>query len=235
MMRITCFHTADSNVAIFDSACYGLDLALVHTVRPELLAAVERAGCLSQAVVDETLSVLRALSTDCDAVILTCSTLGPIACRMTTQSAPILRADATLARLAVGAGRHLVGLCTAETTLEPTAQLLRDVSSGVATPPRIEVRLVADAWGLFKAGRLADYYALIARAADAAIDEGADVVALMQVSMTGAASLGKRDAVLTIPRVALEAAVRIASPTAAEHRRLPRASVHARPWRGWRR
>ena len=61
------------------------------------------------------------------------------------------------------------------------------------------------AWELFQAGREADYFAMIAEAADAAAGEGARV-ALAQASMAGAAPLA-RVAPLTSPIAGLRAMV----------------------------
>jgi hypothetical protein len=189
--RIACLHTAESNIAIFDAALRELALgavALRHHLRADLLAAAERAGGLTAAVADETADVLGKMCSGADAVLLTCSTLGPAAdAAANGASGPVLRVDAALARQAAKDGGKVVVLCAVTTTLEPTRLLFEDAAR--ATGAEIVVRLVPGAWDLFKAGDRDGYLALIAQAADDAFGEGARQVALAQASMAPAASL----------------------------------------------
>lgn len=210
-MRIGCLHTAESNVAVFDAACEGLDAVLTHHVRLDLLAAAERAGGLTGDIATETIWALRELERDSDAVILTCSTLGPAVYLAPEDGLPWLRADGALADAAMAGGASIVVLCAAETSIGPTTELFRAAATTMEAPPAIEVRLVPVAWNAFRAGRIADYLQIIADAADMAFAQGADVVALAQASMAGAARETKRGTPLTVPRAALERAVTLAA------------------------
>jgi hypothetical protein len=210
-MRIACLHTADSNIAVFEAAARQLGLAdgaLHHDVRADLLAAAEQAGMVTPEIAAQTAEALLRLSNGADAVILTCSTLGPVAESAADQSAiPISRADAALAKRAVSAGGRVVVLCAVGTTVPPTTPLFTKAAMQ-APACEIDVRLVSGAWALFKAGDLAGYHAAIAAAADQAYVEGATVVALAQSSMAGAALLVKCGPTpLTGPETALAAAV----------------------------
>ncbi len=95
-MIISCLHTADSNVAVFENAARELGLSsanLRHTVRADLLRAAEEAGGLTEDITQQTAAVLSALAAKADAVLLTCSTLGPSVVRAGLGTAvPILRA-----------------------------------------------------------------------------------------------------------------------------------------------
>src|SRR5579863_714126 len=106
--RIACLHTAASNVLVFDAALREMGLVgveLRHAVRADLLAAAERTAGLTPAIVQQTGDALRALCADADAVLLTCSTLGPVAeATAPTAPVPVLRVDAALAREAVRDG-----------------------------------------------------------------------------------------------------------------------------------
>lgn len=212
MTRIACLHTIDSNVTVFDEApaATGLTgITLRHTVRADLLAGAERQGRLTPEIAAETVSLLRGLSAGADAVLLTCSTLGPAADTAALDSAiPVLRVDAALAAEAVKAGGRVVVLCTVETTVEPTRRLFEDAAR--ATGATIDVQVVPQAWAAFKAGDSDRYFALVAEAVDAAWDAGATRVALAQASMTGAAARLPADRrPLTSPAVGLaEAASR---------------------------
>jgi Asp/Glu/hydantoin racemase len=193
-VTITCLHTAESNVAVFDAAAQSLGIptgVLRHEVRAELLAAAEAAGGLTPEIVKATGAALLELCHDADAVILTCSTLGPaVATIEEAAGVPVLRADGALAERAASVGGKVVALCAVETTMGPTTELFAEAArrSGAS----VEVRLVAGAWALFKAGDSDGYLAAIANAADAAYDDGASIVALAQASMAGAAGLVKK-------------------------------------------
>lgn len=192
-MTIACLHTAESNIAVFEEAAGRLGLpagTLRHTVRADLLQAAERAGGLTPEIEAETRLVLLSLGQDADGVLLSCSTLGPAADIVTSATEiPTLRTDGALARRAVAGGGRVVVLCSVETTLAPTTALFR--AAALETRADVEVRLVAGAWDLFRAGDTAAYLEVIAEASDEAYAEGASVVALAQASMTGADRFAK--------------------------------------------
>ncbi len=164
MPRIACLHTADSNIAVFDEASRSLGLAgirLHHAVRADLLAAAERAGGLTPAIAAETAALLRDLTAGADAVLLTCSTLGPAAEAASPDAAvPVLRVDAALAAEAVKAGGRVVVLCAVETTVAPTRCLFE--AAARATGAEIDVAVVPQAWEAFKAGESDRYRNLVA-------------------------------------------------------------------------
>jgi hypothetical protein len=187
-MRIACLHTAASNISVFDAAAQALGLGpevLRHEVRAGLLAAAEHAGQLTPEIAAATAAALLALAQHADAVVLTCSTLGPAVEGIGTRT-PILRTDAALATSAVQAGGKVVVLCAVQTTLEPTARLFREAA--LHANARVEVQWVPGAWDLFKAGDIDGYLAAVAKAADAAYRDGATLVALGQASMSAAAA-----------------------------------------------
>ncbi|MBZ7921950.1 Asp/Glu racemase [Ensifer adhaerens] len=209
-MIISCLHTADSNVAVFESAARQLgvsDVTLRHAVRADLLGAAELAGGLSEEITEETAVILSALAREADVVLLTCSTLGPSVAKAGMGAAvPILRVDAALAEKAAAAGGKVVALCAVETTVAPTTALF--AAAAHRSGADIEVRLVEGAWALFKEGNRDGYLAAVAQAAEAGYGDGATIVALAQASMTGAADHvrnGPRP--LSSPAAGLEAAM----------------------------
>lgn len=187
-MRITCLHTAHSNVAVFDAAAEALGIGLDvlrHDVRPDLLAAAEQAGGLTVEVANATASALLSLAREADAVLLTCSTLG-VAVEGLSTGTPILRTDEALAVAAVQAGGNIAVLCAVQTTLEPTSRLFHKAAE--RSNASVTVHWVPGAWALFKAGDTDGYLSAIANAADRAYADGAGVVALAQASMSDAAA-----------------------------------------------
>lgn len=208
-MRITCLHTADSNIAVFANAALELGLSshqFLHVSRPDLLAAAEQAGGLTEAIRQQTASVLLKLSEDADRVLLTCSTLGAAATLASESTAvPVLRVDQALAEQAMQTAGNIVALCAVETTVKPTQQLFEQVTKHPQA--QLEVRLVPGAWAKFRQGDLAGYLQSVAAAADAAFMQGAACVVLAQASMTGAAQLTQMGKPLTSPECGLRAAV----------------------------
>ena len=200
-MRIACLHTAHSNIAVFDRAAASVfgnpaRATLQHHVRPDLLEAAERAGGMTESIADATRAAMHALTVSADALLLTCSTLGPAADSLSaTHAVPVLRVDRALARDALRSGGSVVVLCAVATTVAPTRQLFESVSD--ALPQRrtatVEVRVVAGAWDDFKAGDVDAYLRAIAHAAETAYAQGADTVALAQASMAGAAAFTRSD------------------------------------------
>lgn len=218
MLNISCLHTAQSNIAVFEAARRALkldDVMLKHRVRADLLAAAEKAGDPTPAILEQTAAELVSLAKGADGVLLTCSTLGPAAALAATRLAvPVLRVDDALAAEAVKRGGTVVVLCATGTTISPTRAVFEE--SAMATGAEIEVRLVPGAWDLFKAGREEDYLRVIAEAADAAAAEGAGTVALAQASMAGAATLTRTAAPLASPSAGIAAIVAAAQAAAAK-------------------
>ncbi|MCC6717671.1 MAG: Asp/Glu racemase [Acetobacteraceae bacterium] len=211
-MRIACLHTVQSNVAVFDAAAADLPgVTLSHHLRADLLQRAEAEGGLTDAIRDEAADLLRALAQDADAVLLTCSTVGPAAERADLLApVPVLRVDGALASAAIAAAaagkRRVVVLCTVQTTVEPTRELFERRADG--TEVAIDVRVAPGAWEAFRAGDAEAYNRLIAKAADAIYAEGEEVIAFAQASMAGAAALCTRGTPLTSPAAGLAAAAR---------------------------
>jgi hypothetical protein len=204
MKTIACLHTAAGNLAVFDAACPP-GAKLTHTLREDLLKDAEAAGGLTPEIAARTARALEALATPgVDAVLLTCSTVGPGAAEARAPI-PVLRVDAALADTATKGGGKVVVLCAVETTVEPTRAIFAEAAARHGAT--LDVRLVPGAWAAFRAGDPARYHAIVAEAADAAFAEGAQEVALAQASMSGAVALAKGRKPLASPPVGLAAAL----------------------------
>ncbi len=166
---------------------------------------------LTPGIAERTAAVLRGLCDGADAVLLTCSTLGPAAeAAAVAASVPVVRVDDTFAREAVRGGGKVAVLCAVQTTMEPTRLLFEKEAR--ATGAEVVMHFVPGAWDVFKAGDGCRYLSMIAAAADEAFQDGAAQVVLAQASMAGAAKLatGGR-APLTSPTVGLAAAIEAAA------------------------
>jgi hypothetical protein len=202
--RIACLHTSAGNIAVFDAACPP-GAALTHTLRADLLQDAEEAGGLTDVIAQRTAAALQALATPgVDAVLLTCSTVGPGAA-LVRAAIPVLRVDAALAETATKGGGRVVVLCAVETTVGPTRDIFAEAAARHGAS--LDVRLVPGAWAAYRAGDPARYHAIIAAASDAAFAEGAAQVALAQASMSGAVALAKGRTPLASPPVGLAAAL----------------------------
>lgn len=183
-MQIALLHTAALHETTFDRIFTDLDpsVTLHHVTRPDLLDRARIHGV--DAVRAETRALLDDLS-HADAVLCTCSTLGPLADEA-AQSAPhILRIDRPLMERACATGpRPLVAFCL-DSTRAATFDLLADcarAANAACTPIPV---LCDDAWAHFETGDLAAYAQAITRAITTTAETGTrpDCIVLAQASM----------------------------------------------------
>jgi hypothetical protein len=206
-MLIGCLHTVATNVPGLDAAAAAIEgVELRHVVRPDLLAGALAAGQMTDATRAEAEAELRALASQCDAVLLTCSSIGRAVEGVQDEAVPVIRVDAALAERAVSGGGRVTVLYAAPSTAAPTGQLF--AAAAGKTGADVDMRIVPQAWDRFSAGDQSGYFALIAEAADAAYLDGADVVALAQVSMAGAVELVRGGPIpLASPAIGLQAVI----------------------------
>ncbi|MGC0957669.1 glutamate racemase [Pantoea agglomerans] len=166
---------------------------------PALLAEAERSGGMTTALRRRIAQTIETLLPQFDAVLITCSTLGPVAGDFSAQDR-VMRTDEMLAEALQRQAGRTVALCAAESTLAATRALFCQPGS------QVEVALVEGAWTAFKAGETTRYFALIAAAAEQAYQQGAVAVALAQSSMTPVAQqFPVTQRPLTGPYLALQA------------------------------
>lgn len=212
-MRLVFFHTAEAHVATFGALAAEIapEVEVRHVVAAHLLREAVRLGGVTAELGERVCAELLAAAEGADAVACTCSTLGPWAEAAARRGpTPILRVDRAMAEAAVAAGRRVLVAACLETTLAPTADLVRDAARRLGRAVEVETLLVPGAWELFERGEGDAYLDAIA-AALAPAARRADVIALAQASMAGAAArcgdLGVP--VLSSPRLGVEAAVRL--------------------------
>ncbi len=113
---------------------------------PALLAEAERSGGMTTALRRRIAQMIETLLPQFDAVLITCSTLGPVAGDFSAQDR-VMRTDEMLAEALQRQAGRKVALCAAESTLAATRALFCQPGS------QVEVVLVEGAWAAFKAGR----------------------------------------------------------------------------------
>lgn len=166
---------------------------------PALLAEAELSGGMTTALRRRIAQIIETLLPQFDAVLITCSTLGPVAGDFSAQDR-VMRTDGMLSEALQRQAGRTVTLCATESTLAATRALFCQHGS------QVEVVLVEGAWAAFKAGETTRYFALIAAAAEQAYQQGAVAVALAQSSMTPAAlQFPDTQRPLTGPHLALQA------------------------------
>lgn len=206
MTIIACLHAARSNIDVFEQALIALEydgVQLLHRVESELFAETQEAGGVTPEIIDATRAAIAELCQQADAVIITCTTLG-VAAWQAEFSKPVLRIDATLAKVAARYHGTILVLCTAHSTLQSTTQLFSAFIPG----ERLHVELVPRAWAAFNQGDVAGYHQEIARYIQQRPECALGCIVLAQASMCGAEKLiNSTLAVLSGPQVSLQAAI----------------------------
>lgn len=221
-MRIALLHTAQAHVETFEQIFAALDPSaeLTHRVAPALLATAQAQGV--EAVRAPTLAALAALSARADAVLCTCSTLGPLVDEAARTTPRLLRIDRPLMRRACEDGPRILLAYCLESTLAPSLALLTECAAAMGCAAAPIVVPCAGAWAHFEAGDQAAYAAAIAAAVEeslaqqggpSAVNNVVDSIVLAQASMRAAAPLLRAlgPPIRSAPVLAAEAALTLAS------------------------
>jgi hypothetical protein len=151
-------------------------------VAPELLASAQTDGLMS--ISAQTYEILEKLQTT-DAVLYTCSALGPLVDSFAQTNPKVVRIDRPLMEAAVKSGpKILVGICL-ESTCDATLALLNDYANEAEVPTAIEVINCDAAWPCFEACDMKAFSAEIDRAIRQSIDQEntLNCIVLAQASM----------------------------------------------------
>ena len=207
-MKITCLHTAQVHVDRFDGlfAAQGWDGALDHIVRPDLLVRAQADGI--EAVAEDLHTLLEGAE-GADAVLCTCSTLGPLVDRFDRPT--VLRIDRPAMTAAAAYPNVLIAVCL-ESTRSASLALFEDCAKG--TTAQAQVVICPAAWPHFEAGDMNAFYRQIAQSVGQAVVAAPQTgcIVLAQASMQGAAMLlsDMGVPVLATPVLAVRQAIRIA-------------------------
>lgn len=212
-MRITCLHTAQIHVqgfgALFEQS--GFAGRVDHVVRADLLDRARAQG--AQAVAADLRAVVADIG-QVDALLCTCSTLGPLIDELACSDPRLLRIDRPLMEQAIQAkGRVLVVICL-QSTQAATLDLLRQIAAESGRDASYELLLCAEVWPLFEAGETDAFARAIAARVRGALETMPDigVVVLAQASMHGATAhlsdIGLP--VLASPQLAVDRAIAMA-------------------------
>ena len=189
----------------------------VHVVDPSLLADAQAHGGVDAETAMRLGDRLRALATTASVVVCTCSTISGAAESLAGElGVAVIRVDLPMAERAIELGARVGVVAALESTLGPTTQLLREVAVANHRDVELVEIVCTNAWSHFESGDMDAYLDAVAAAADA-ITVPVDVIVLAQASMAGAAvRVRTATPILSSPRLAVEAAVRVAHALASE-------------------
>lgn len=143
-----------------------------------------------------------------DAMLVTCSSMGgAVDAARPFASIPLLRVDQAMAERAVDAGSRIGVLATLESTLKPTAELIRRTATEAGREVEVRDRLCEGAFEALRAGDTGRHDELV-RAGLSELLGWADVIVLAQASMARVVDQlsedERRTPILTSPRLGME-------------------------------
>ncbi|WP_421882293.1 hypothetical protein [Pacificispira sp.] len=210
--RLAFLHTAAVHEPTFRALVTELSPGAdqVHAIHPEWLDQARREG-LGGDLHDTVTGGLSALADQSDAVLCTCSTLGPVADDLAKTNPKVLRIDRPLmAKAAATPGSAIVALCL-DSTRDATLSLIDDAFAAAGRRSDRTLCLCAEAWPYFERGDRDGFARSIAAQIRRTAGEipGAGCVVLAQASMACAepllTDLGLP--VFSSPRLGVEAAL----------------------------
>lgn len=212
---LSLLHTAASHVDTFERLNAKIEkeggpvVRLSHMVREDLLQRAISAGVMPEDTYARAVRILHEATASSDAVLCTCSTLGPAADEAASKGTkPVFRIDRPMARAAVREGHSIAVLATLKCTLKPTTELIEAEAREATGRADVAPVLVEWAWDAYEAGDMARMHDLIAESARLVEQAGANVIVLAQASMADALAPGAiRIPVLSSPESGLREAL----------------------------
>jgi Asp/Glu/hydantoin racemase len=187
------------------------EVGIFHMVDESLIKNTIREGALTKTTIRRVVSLVEsAHEGGADAVVVTCSSIGPaasLACRL--YDFPVIRVDEAMAERAVRTGRRIGVAATLRTTLEPTVALLREKAAAAGRDVELSESLSEGAFDAVIAGDTATHDRIVSESLIKLAAE-VDVVVLAQASMARVVEQLPREAVrvpiLSSPELAVRSA-----------------------------
>lgn len=199
--QIAMIHTVSSLIPLFDG------LAKQHLPQwqgfnmldESLLRGTIREGALSKPTMWRLAQMVQsAVEAGAQAVVVTCSSLGPaVDAAQPFCQVPLFRIDQGMAEAAVRLGLRIGVLATLRSTLDPTSDLIRRAAATAGHPCTILPKLALGAFQQLGSGDMAGHDAMVAQSLRD-LAPRADVIVLAQASMARALAL-VQDALPPIP------------------------------------
>ena len=214
--RLAYIHTVAGLAQVFKDLSNELlpGIDVFHIVDESLLQNTIRANQLSNTTTRRLIGYLRsAEEAGADLVMVTCSSVGPaVELGRSMVNLPVFRVDEPMADLAVQTGRLIGVAATLETTLNPTAALIRSRAARAGKQVEVLSKLCAGAFEAVISGDTARHDAIVSDGLRDLIPQ-VDVIVLAQASMARVVqSLPEQDRrvpILSSPRLAVEHLARV--------------------------
>jgi len=183
------------------------DVEQFHMVDESLIKNTIRNGSLTKTTIRRVLGMVQlAREGGADAVVVTCSSIGPAA-RLARRlfEFPVIRVDEPMAEKAVRSGRRIGVAATLRTTLEPTVALLREKAQAEHRQVDLVESLCENAFEAVISGDTGTHDRLLSDALLRLMDE-VDVIVLAQASMARVVDSlpSRRVPILTSPELAVQ-------------------------------
>jgi Asp/Glu/hydantoin racemase len=183
--RIAFVHTVSFLVETFrrlaNEALPGIDC--FHVLNESLLQDLLRSGASADVTRRVVGQIALAADTGVELVVVTCSSTSPavdIARRLVR--VPVVKIDDPMARRAVKSGSRIGLLCTAESTIGPSSELLRSHAQDLGRTITIDVVLKAEAFAALTMGDRAAHDSIMIEAARS-LAPTSEVLVLAQASL----------------------------------------------------
>jgi Asp/Glu/hydantoin racemase len=209
--RLAYIHTVTTLPAVFKSLSNELIPAvdIFQIVDESLLQNTIQQNRLSPSTMRRLIDhVASAKEAGADLVMVTCSSVGPaVDIAKALFEIPVLRVDQPMVDLAVKTGKRIGVAATLQTTLDPTASLIRARAAAAGKDVEVTTRLCRGAFEAVTSGDTARHDELVKAGLQELISE-VDVIVLAQASMArvveSLSEAERRAPILSSPRLAVE-------------------------------
>jgi Asp/Glu/hydantoin racemase len=189
------------------------DVRILHFVDESTIKNTIAAGRLEKATMRRVIQLVGStFDAGCDATLVTCSSIGPaIDMAALLYDQPVLRVDRGMAEKAVATGKRIGVVATLNTTLAPTADLVRRVAAEQGREIELVEHLCEGAFDAVMAGDGATHDRIVGAALTDAMRD-VDVIVLAQASMARVVAALPEGAVtvpvLSSPELGMEQALK---------------------------
>jgi hypothetical protein len=191
MMKVAFLYTLETNITLFkpyiDQYLGDKDVSVSHHVNEALLQRAMIDGLVQSTLDLVTQAIIEIDNTGVDFIICTCSTIGKMAESIANISANVIRVDRPMAEEAIHHADVLV-LAALESTIEPTAELLKSCALQQRKSPKITTQVIPNVWSAYLAGDVESYSKSIAEHINQNSSSN-DIIVLAQASMASALPL----------------------------------------------
>lgn len=179
-------HTSATLIPVFQELCkqYLPGVSTFNIVDDSLVKNIRERGELTPAIAKRVADyVASAEDSGADYILVTCSSIGAaVEAAAANAKVPVLRVDQPMADMAVQTGSRIGVVATLQTTLEPTANLVKRRAALAGKEIELTSKLCEGAFEALMSGDAAKHDALVADALRE-LSKQVDVILLAQASM----------------------------------------------------